>query len=129
MNYLNKSILKLCFGLLFLAIIHELVIRQIGVILFYPIWKIYCFHTITTIIVFIGVFLVNKKHPTYTGYTFLVGTILQMFICIVFLIPLIFSEVENEIYDIFSFFIPFFICLTIEVFFSIKILTFNSKNN
>lgn len=72
--------------------------------------------------VFIVVFFVNKKRPTYTGYAFLGGTILQILICIVFLIPLIFSQIENEIPDILSFFLPFFVCLTSEVFFSIKIL-------
>lgn len=122
MNYLDKSILKLCFGLLFLAVIHQLIIRQMGIVIFYSIWKIYAFHAIATTMVFIVVFFVNKKRPTYTGYAFLAGTILQIFACVVFLIPLIFSQIENEIPDILSFFLPFFVCLTSEVFFSIKIL-------
>jgi hypothetical protein len=65
---------------------------------------------------------VNKNYFDKTGFAFLATSILKMMASIVFLIPLIQSTSINLIPDVFAFFIPYFLFLTFETFFAIRLI-------
>ncbi|MCX2681184.1 DUF6168 family protein [Galbibacter sp. EGI 63066] len=89
---------------------------------YYSMWSIYTFHFLSTIIVYFSTLGVNKKMPDKTGFAFLALSLLKMLAAIVFLVPLIQSEMTDPIPSVFSFFIPYFIFLFIETFFVLKLL-------
>lgn len=84
--------------------------------LFFPIWQIYLFHFIITTLLY-GV--INYKYSqgqTEIFPLFMTATLLKMIFAIVFLLPLLLSEVKNKQPDVFNFFIPYFLFLILEVF-------------
>ena len=89
--------------------------------------SIYCFLFSITFISFFILTIINKFSGNNTGFGFLALGIIKMGISIYYLYPLIQSNVANKIPDVFAFFIPFFLFLIFETFFSIKIL--ESKTN
>ena len=89
---------------------------------FYSVWNIYLFHFIVTLIILMGLFLVSKKAPNYTGFAFLGSILLKMVGAVVFLIPLIKMENVSKIPDFISFFIPYFIYLFMEIVLTLRLL-------
>lgn len=123
MNFLLKNTLFFVLILGIFAFIQYKVTSPMDI--FYSIQTMYFFHGLVAIVIFVMVYLVHKYQAVYTGYSFLVGTTLQMLACVVFLIPLMEIEKQDKISDILSFFMPYFICLVFETFFAVKLL--NSK--
>lgn len=87
-----------------------------NLILFYPLWHIYLFHFIVTIIVFTILNFIFSLGGKDIFVAFMVATFLKMGAAIVFLLPLILSDLERKQPDVFNFFIPYFIFLFLEVF-------------
>lgn len=88
--------------------------------IFFPIWHIYIFLFIVTFIVYS---LINYKYSNGTTEIFnlfLLATLIKMFLAVIFLLPLLLSDMENKKIDVFNFFIPYFLFLFFEV------LTINS---
>lgn len=83
---------------------------------FYPLWQIYIFHLVITAILYT---LVNYKYSTgdksifnlFTGLT-----LLKMVLSVVFLLPLLLSNIEGKQPDVMNFFAPYFIYLFFEVY-------------
>lgn len=92
------------------------------IVFFYPVWSIYLFNVITTILIYIVLIYINKNFSTYTGFTFLGLSFFKMMVAIVFLIPLIKSDIANPIIDLASFFIPYFLFLVFETYFAIRLI-------
>ncbi len=92
------------------------------VTLFFPIWQIYTFHLIITLVLYtiINYRFSSGKKDVFN--LFMVMTIIKMVLAILFLLPLILSSVENMQPDIFNFFIPYFLYLFFEVFTLTKFL-------
>jgi hypothetical protein len=93
-----------------------------AVSLFFPTWHIYGFHFVVTLLIY-----------TFINYRFSMGqkdvfilfmgmTLSKMGLAILFLLPLILSDVENKRPDVFNFFIPYFIYLFFEIFSLTKFL-------
>lgn len=122
MNKFIKHFLLLTALFSVIFIIHFFIFSQFNIRLFYPIWSVYLFHYTISIILFSAIYKVNTLLENYTGFAFLAGTTLQMLLCILFFIPLIESHFNEKIWDIFSFFIPYFISLIYTAFFSIRLL-------
>jgi hypothetical protein len=80
------------------------------------------FHFIVTLVILSALYLVNKKAPNYTGFTFLGFILLKMVAAIVFLIPLIKMESVSKIPDFISFFIPYFLYLFLEIVLTLRLL-------
>jgi hypothetical protein len=83
---------------------------------FFPVWQIYTFHFIITFVLYT---IINYRYSSGKKDVFnlfMVMTFLKMVLAILFLLPLILSEVENKQPDVFNFFIPYFLFLFFEVF-------------
>lgn len=89
---------------------------------FYSAWSIYVFNIVTTILIYLVLTYINKNFSTYTGFTFLGLSFFKMMAAIVFLIPFIKSDVSNPIIDVSSFFIPYFLFLLFETYFTIRLI-------
>ena len=78
------------------------------------------FHFIATLLIFYLMHIVQKAAPEKVGFTFMGCSILKMMVAIVFLLPLIRNNNEAVLNDVISFFIPYFLFLTVETFFCVK---------
>ena len=87
-----------------------------GIDLFFPTWQIYIFHFLTVFIIYSLInykFSLGKKNILNL---FLICTILKMVLVIVFLLPLLISNLENKQPDVFNFFTTYFLYLSFEVY-------------
>lgn len=87
--------------------------------------SIYIFHLVAVLLSYFFLLVINKYFFSYTGFAFLGFGILKMVFSLVFLMPLIKSNVEDKIPDVLAFFIPFFLFLFYETIQSIKLLNQN----
>lgn len=92
------------------------------VLFFFPIWQIYTFHLIITLVLYsiINYRYASGKKDIFN--LFMIMTFLKMAFSIIFLLPLILSDFENKQPDVFNFFIPYFLYLFFEVFALTKFL-------
>jgi hypothetical protein len=88
----------------------------------YSVWSIYAFNIIATFLVYLFLIFVNNNFSTYTGFAFLGASLFRMMAAIIFLIPLIKSDAKDPIIDLSTFFIPYFLFLLFEVYFTIRLL-------
>ncbi len=87
-----------------------------NIVFFFPVWHIYVFHFIVTILIYSIInyrFSLGKKS---IFNLFMVMTLLKMIFAILFLLPLLLSDFENKQPDVFNFFIPYFMYLFLEVY-------------
>ena len=89
---------------------------------FFSTWSIYVFHLALTLISFGFLLFVNKTFADKTGFAFMGFSLLKMLAAIVFLIPLLQSDVVSKIPDVSAFFIPYFLFLFTETFFAVRLL-------
>jgi hypothetical protein len=89
---------------------------------FYSAWSIYAFNVIATILVYLLLLYINKILPTYTGFTFLGASLFRMIAAVVFLIPFIKSHSKDPIGDVTAFFVPYFLFLLFETYFTIRLI-------
>jgi hypothetical protein len=88
----------------------------------YSAWSIYLFNIVATFLVYLFLIFVHKNFANYTGFAFLGASFIRMMAAIVFLIPLIKAHVKNPIVDISTFFIPYFLFLLFETYFTIRLI-------
>jgi len=69
---------------------------------------------ISTTIVCLTTFYVNKKFSDKVGFAFLGLSILKMLATVIFLIPFLRSEIEDKTPTVLYFFVPYLIVLLIE---------------
>ena len=86
------------------------------IIFFFPVWQIYAFHVLITLILYsvINYRFSSGKKDIFN--LFMVMTFLKMFLAILFLLPLLLSSFENKQPYVVNFFIPYFLYLFFEVF-------------
>ena len=89
---------------------------------FYEAWSIYLFNIAATFVVYLLLIYIHKNVPTYTGFTFLGASFFRMMLAIIFLIPLIKGDVKSPIVDLSTFFIPYFLFLLFETYFTIRLI-------
>ena len=89
---------------------------------FYSSWSIYVFHIISTSLTFLFLVYVNTAFSDKTGFTFMGMNFIKMMASIIFLLPLIQSNVEDKIPDVAIFFIPYFLYLFFETVFTIRLI-------
>lgn len=93
-----------------------------NIIFFYSTWSIYVFHLVLTLLSYVFLIFVNKTFPDKTGFAFMGISLIKMMAAIVFLIPLLQSDLETKIPDVSAFFIPYFLYLFFETFFAISLI-------
>lgn len=89
---------------------------------YYPLWSVYLFMIIATMVDYLILLFVNKNLSEYTGYTFMGLGVFKMFAAVLFFIPLIKSDTVNRIPDVAMFFIAYFLFLGFETFKAIQLL-------
>ena len=94
----------------------------IEVTFFFPVWQVYAFHFIITLILYTIINYRYSSGKTDIFNVFMIMTFVKMALAIVFLLPLILSDFENKQPDVFNFFIPYFLFLFFEVFALTKFL-------
>lgn len=90
--------------------------------LFYSSWAISLFLFLTTFVFYTLLVYIHTLFPDKTGFSFLGFGMLKMFVAILFLIPLIRSDLENKIPATLFFFVSYFLYMFIETLFSIRLL-------
>ncbi|OCB77229.1 hypothetical protein [Flavobacterium crassostreae] len=93
-----------------------------GLTFFYSIWSIYLFHIGITLLSYFFLLLVHTTLPEKTGFSFMAISLLKMLAAVVFLIPLLQSEITSKIGDVALFFVPYFFYLFFETFFAIRLI-------
>lgn len=81
-----------------------------------PIWQIYMFHFTVTTLLYSVINLQYSRGKTEIFNLFMGITFLKMILAIVFLLPVLLSDIEKKQPDIFNFFIPYFFYLFFEVY-------------
>ncbi|WP_081208097.1 hypothetical protein [Salegentibacter sediminis] len=90
--------------------------------LFYPVWAVYLFHFFATFIIYSILIWVHHNFQDKTGFAFMGLSLLKMLAAIVFLLPLILSEVSSVFLNILAFFIPYFLFLIFETLYVVKLI-------
>lgn len=93
-----------------------------------PVWKVYAFLTCLSLVAIGLISLGYFISADFTGYAFVGVVLLKMFASLVFLYPLLKSNTEDKILDVVYFFVPFFVFLFLEVWFSVQLLTSKKMN-
>jgi len=96
-----------------------------SIIYIIPLWQIYVFHFVVTTLVYTIINFQYSKGKTEIFNLFLGFTLLKMILAIVFLLPVILSDMEKKQPDVFNFFIPYFLYLFFEVY---SLTSFLQKN-
>ncbi|MGJ8591408.1 MAG: hypothetical protein ACSHXF_02600 [Aquaticitalea sp.] len=92
--------------------------------LFFPVWQIYVFHFAITTLFYTIINYRYSSGKTDIFNLFMGSTFVKMILSIVFLLPLLLSDLEKKQPDVFNFFIPYFLYLFFEVY---SITTFLQK--
>lgn len=93
-----------------------------AVAFYFKTWQIYLFHFVTVAALIFFLLHRSKIKPESIFNTFVVLSGLKMLSVIVFLSPLLFSEVASSKQTVIAFFIPYFIYLFFELWFSLQLL-------
>jgi hypothetical protein len=84
--------------------------------------SIYLFHFVVVVISYVSLVVINRFFFSQTGYAFLAFGVLKMVFSVVFLMPLVKSNLEDKVPDVLAFFVPFFFFLFFETIQSIRLL-------
>ena len=111
-------IIQLLVASILLFAIHAYLIHYFAgdTVFFFPVWQIYAFHILVTFLLFTVINYKYSRGSTQIFNTFMVSTFLKMILAILFLLPLLLSDLENKQPDVFNFFIPYFLFLFFEVY-------------
>lgn len=90
--------------------------------LFYPLWIIYLFHFFTVLFIYIIIYNRYTKGKKEVFNLFMLLTFLKTIAIIVFLLPLLISDMENKKPDVLNFFLTYFLFLAFEVYSISKVL-------
>lgn len=114
---------------LVLGIAQYLVINYLlsSLTFFISTWSIYLFHVSVTLLIMVTLLAVAKTAFDKVGYAFMACSILKMCASILFLIPLIKGEQTSKIPDTIAFFIPYFIYLAVDMYFTLRLLNQNES--
>lgn len=84
--------------------------------IFFPLWKIYAFNIIAVLLIFTVINYRYSNGKKMVFNTFMIGTLLKMVLAILFLLPLLLSDMESNKADIINFFVPYFFFLGFEIY-------------
>lgn len=111
-------LVQLLLGSLLLYGMHSYLLGYLAkdILFFFPLWNAYLFHIASVFIVYtvINFRFSNGKKEVFNA--FMVLMILKMVFAVVFLLPLILSEIEKKTPDVLNFFLPYFVFLAFEVY-------------
>lgn len=121
LNFL-KSFLP--FSLL-LLIAHYLINYFLQEELYYPLWSIYLFLVLASLLIYSILVFINQNFSDKTGFVFMGLSLLKMLAALLFLLPLMLSGTASIFLNIISFFVPYFLFLIFETISAVKIINSN----
>ncbi len=133
MSTLKSPVVKflLFFSLFCIALYVALRLLSQGVFsqydLFYSPMAIVIFLYLSTIAIFMSVNFIHQNFPDKSGFAFMALGMLKMFAAVVFLIPLIQSEIEDKIPATLFFFGAYFVVLALETINIVRLVSKNQK--
>ena len=101
---------------------HQYVLESKELILSFSLLKMYLFHAIASIIVYVAIEIVAERLPSQAGYAFLAAVFLKIGFFILLFSAVIFPEVTLPKFQRVSLIIPLFLFLIIEAIFASKLL-------
>lgn len=127
-NFIWKFIL-VSFALLSISLfLHHEIVTRIEVN-FNPSSLVICYLTnyILAVIIFIVIDKLRVTQTPLIGYIFLFGSLLKFLVYFVLIYPILTEDEALTKLKFFFFFIPYAICLIVEVIFLVKLLNMNEK--
>ena len=89
---------------------------------YYSSFSIYLFHFLATFLIYLSLVFVYRNFQENTGFAFMGLSLFKMVAAVIFLLPLILSEVNAVFANILAFFIPYFLYLIFETFYAVKLI-------
>jgi len=89
---------------------------------YYSSFSIYLFHFLATFLIYLSLAFVYRNFTENTGFAFMGLSLFKMVAAVIFLLPLILSEVNAVFANILAFFIPYFLYLIFETFYAVKLI-------
>ncbi|OUS02428.1 hypothetical protein A9Q86_04070 [Flavobacteriales bacterium 33_180_T64] len=126
-EFKSRQLSFLVQALIFTAIVFGIHVYLVSylvqeMVLIIPIWQIYVFHFVVTLLLISVINYKFSKGSKAIFNIFMIATFLKMILAILFLLPVLLSELENKQPDVFNFFIPYFLFLFFEVYSLTKFL-------
>ena len=90
--------------------------------LYYPLYAIYLFHFLATLIIYIIILLIYNNFQDKTGFAFMGSSLLKMLAAVLFLLPMMLNNSDNPFVNLLSFFIPYFMYLVFETIYAVKLI-------
>lgn len=88
-----------------------------------PLWQIYLFLTPLTLLGYLAILYIHQKDTSKTGIAFIAIGFIKMLAAVLFLYPLIASAYNNLLVQVISFFIPYFLYLGFDTYFTIRLIS------
>ncbi|MFS4455281.1 hypothetical protein [Maribacter sp. 2304DJ31-5] len=85
-------------------------------LLHFPLWQIYMFNIIAVALLFTVINYRFSRGNKFVFNGFMLGTLVKMILAILFLLPMLLSDIENKKPDVINFFIPYFLFLAFEIY-------------
>ncbi|PRX48129.1 hypothetical protein [Salegentibacter salegens] len=89
---------------------------------YYSSFSIYLFHFLATFLIYLSLVFVYKNFTDKTGFAFMGLSLFKMVAAVIFLLPLVLSEVNAVFVNILAFFIPYFLYLVFETLYAVKLI-------
>jgi hypothetical protein len=78
---------------------------------YYSSFSIYFFHFLATFLIYLSLVFVYRNFSDKTGFAFMGLSLFKMLAAVIFLLPVVLSEVNAVFVNILAFFIPYFLFL------------------
>ncbi|WP_037318408.1 hypothetical protein [Salegentibacter sp. Hel_I_6] len=89
---------------------------------YYSSLSIYLFHFFATFAIYLCLVFVYKNFTDKTGFAFMGLSLFKMVAAVIFLLPLVLSDVNAVFANILAFFIPYFLYLVFETLYAVKLI-------
>lgn len=88
-----------------------------------PLWQIHVFLTLLTLLGYLLLLFVYLRDREKTGFAFIAIGFLKMLAAVLFLYPLIYSGGNDIMAQVLAFFVPYFLYLGFDTFFTIQLIS------
>jgi hypothetical protein len=88
-----------------------------------PLWEVYLFLSMLTLLGYLAVVFIHHRDAGKTGMAFIAIGFLKMLAAVLFLYPVISSQNEGILAQVIAFFIPYFIFLGFDTYFTIALIS------
>ena len=117
----------LLFALVILSITFYIHVGFVSAVDESAMYKSYGVNLFLGVLVFVVIEFLKKKQTNILGFVFLAGSLLKFLVYFVYIYPLLTESGELTKPKFFMFFIPYSICLTLEIIFLVRLMNNENK--